>query len=176
MRQETSRFLRSEKSREGPGWLVPIADDVTLGPGAIVYYPELVNLYGCVIGADTTIGPFTEIQRGVRIGARCKISSHSFLCTGLTVLDEVFIGHGVMFVNDIEPRAAVDGRRTTGGEHVLAPILVRSGASLGSGVIVLGGVTIGAGALIGAGAVVTRDVAENEVVAGVPARLLRSRA
>jgi acetyltransferase-like isoleucine patch superfamily enzyme len=147
-----------------------------MGPGAVVFYPELVNLYGCVIGADTTVGPFTEIQRGVRVGARCKISSHSFLCTGLTVMDEVFIGHGVVFVNDIEPRAAVDGRRTAGTEHVIAPILVRSGASIGSGAIIMGGITIGTGGLIGAGAVVTRDVADNEVVAGVPARLLRSRA
>jgi acetyltransferase-like isoleucine patch superfamily enzyme len=153
---------------------MPIAPDVELGPGVTIHHRELVNLYGCVIGAQTTIGPFVEIQRGVRIGVRCKISSHSFLCEGVTLEDEVFIGHGVMFVNDREPRAAVDGRLAAAGDWTLSPVLVRHGARLGSGVVVMGGVTIGAGALIGAGAVVTHDVADGEVVAGVPARLLRA--
>jgi acetyltransferase-like isoleucine patch superfamily enzyme len=134
-----------------------------------------MNLYGCVIGADSTIGPFVEIQRGVRVGARCKISSHSFLCEGVTLEDEVFVGHGVMFVNDREPRAAVDGRRADAQDWTVVPTLVRRGAALGSGAIVMCGVTVGAGALIGAGAVVTRDVADGAVVAGVPARLMRMR-
>ena len=154
---------------------LPIADDVELGAGVVILHPELVNLYGCTIGTETTIGPFIEIQRDVRIGARCKISSHSFLCEGLTLQDEVFVGHGVIFINDKEPRAAMGGRRVGPEDWEVAPILVNRGASIGSGAVIMGGVTIGAGALIGAGAVVTHDVAENAVVAGVPARLVRIR-
>jgi UDP-2-acetamido-3-amino-2,3-dideoxy-glucuronate N-acetyltransferase len=146
---------------------MPIASDVELGSDVVIYHPDLVNLYGCVIGEKTSIGPFTEIQRNVRIGARCKISSHSFLCEGLIVEDDVFIGHGVMFINDFEPRAANMGRHT-------GPTVVKEGASIGTGAVIRGGVTVGTGALIGAGAVVTRDVAENAVVTGVPARLLRT--
>jgi UDP-2-acetamido-3-amino-2,3-dideoxy-glucuronate N-acetyltransferase len=154
---------------------MPIANNVKLGSGVVIHYPELVNLYGCTIGNETMIGPFIEIQRGVQIGARCKISSHSFLCEGLTLQDDVFIGHGVMFINDIEPSAAAEGRRAGPEDWVVVPTLVKQGASIGSGAVIMGGVTIGAGALIGAGAVVTRDVVDNGVVAGVPARLLRTR-
>ena len=154
---------------------MPIAKDVELGEGVVIFHPELVNLYGCSVGRDSTIGPFVEIGRGVRIGARCKISSHSYLCGGLTVEDEVFVGHGVMFVNDLEPRAAVDGRRVDVNELELLPVLVKRGAMIGTGAIVMGGVTIGAGALVGAGAVVTHDVTDQAIVAGIPARLLRQR-
>jgi acetyltransferase-like isoleucine patch superfamily enzyme len=155
---------------------MPIADDVELAEGVIIYHPELVNLYGCSIGKDTTIGPFVEIGRGVRIGARCKISTHSYLCSGVTIEDGVFVGHGVMFVNDIEPIATIAGRRINVEERELLPILVKRGAMIGSGAVVIGKVTIGAEALIGAGAVVTHDVVDKTVVAGVPARLLRQRA
>jgi UDP-2-acetamido-3-amino-2,3-dideoxy-glucuronate N-acetyltransferase len=154
---------------------MPVADDVELGEGVVIYHPELVNLYGCSIGRDTTIAPFVEIGRGVRVGSRCKISTHSYLCMGVTIEDEVFIGHGVMFVNDLDPPAALDGRRVSIDDRTLLPILVRRNASIGSSVVILGGVTIGAEALVGAGAVVTRDVADKSVVAGVPARLLRRR-
>ena len=144
---------------------MPIAADVRLGPGVVVSYPELVNLYGCSIAEGTLIGPFVEIQRGVQVGARCKIQSHSFLCEGVTVEDEVFIGHGVMFVNDRYPKAT--------GEWNLEGVLVRRRASIGSGAVILCGVTVGEGARIGAGAVVTHDVAPGETVVGVPARSLR---
>lgn len=156
---------------------MPIAGDVQLGVGVIIHHPELVNLYGCAIGSESTVGPFVEIGRGVRIGTLCKISSHSYICTGVTIEDEVFIGHGVMFINDLEPRAAVDGRLTAGpGEGKMMPTLVKRGASIGSGAVILGGVTIGAGALVGAGAVVAHDVANGMIVAGIPARLTRDRA
>lgn len=152
---------------------MPVAADVQLGPGVVIHHANLVNLYGCFIGAQTTIGPFVEIQRGVKVGLRCKISSHSFLCEGVTLEDEVFIGHGVIFANDREPRAAANGSLLSPGDWTLMPILVRKGAAIGSGAIIMPGVTVGAGALIGAGAVVTSDVASATVVAGVPARLLR---
>ena len=134
-----------------------------------------VNLYGCRIGDDSRVGSFVEIQKNVEVGARCKISSHSFLCEGVTVEDEVFIGHGVMFINDQDPRATLDGRPMSEADWKVEAIRVCRGASIGSGAVILGGVTIGPGALVGAGAVVTRDVAPGEVVAGVPARLLRMR-
>lgn len=154
---------------------MPIADDVELGRGVVIYHPELVNLYGCAIGDETTVAPFVEIGRGVRIGARCKISTHSYVCGGVTIEDEVFVGHGVMFINDLDPRAAVDGRRITFADVAMVPTLVKRGASIGSGSVIMGGVTIGAAALVGAGAVVTRDVADNTIVAGVPSRVLRHR-
>lgn len=146
---------------------MPIAENVKLAPGVILHYPELVNLYGCEIGEGSAIGPFVEIQKGASVGRRCKVSSHSFLCEGVTLEDEVFIGHGVMFINDRHPRAQ--------GEWTLEKTLVRKGASIGSGAAILCGVTIGEGALVGAGAVVTKDVAPGEVVVGVPARILRKQ-
>ncbi len=151
--------------------------DVVLGRDVRIFHPDLVNLYGCSIGDETKVGTFVEIQKGVAVGARCKISSHSFLCEGVTIEDEVFVGHGVMFINDIEPRAtAADGGLQTEADWVVVPTRICRGASLGSGVVVMGGVTVGEGALVGAGAVVTKDVAPGEKVAGVPARLLRSEA
>jgi UDP-2-acetamido-3-amino-2,3-dideoxy-glucuronate N-acetyltransferase len=134
-----------------------------------------VNLYGCQIGDDTRIGTFVEIQKNVSIGARCKIQSHTFVCEGVTIEDEVFVGHGVMFINDLDPRATTSGGLQTESDWEVLPSRVCRGASIGSGAVILGGVTIGAGALVGAGAVVTRDVAPNAIVAGVPARLFRSR-
>jgi acetyltransferase-like isoleucine patch superfamily enzyme len=154
---------------------MPVAADVILEAGVILHHPDLVNLYGCRIGADTTVGPFVEIQRGVVVGARCKISSHAFICEGVTIEDEVFVGHGVIFVNDREPKAASGGRLATAEDWTVVPTRVCRGASLGSGAIILCGVTIGPGALIGAGAVVTHDVTAGAIVAGVPARLLRPR-
>ena len=152
-------------------------NDVRLGRDVRIFQPDLVNLYGCSVGDDTRIGAFVEIQKNVSVGARCKISSHSFLCEGVTIEDEVFVGHGVMFINDIEPRAtAPGGALQTEADWTVVPTRICRGASLGSGAVIMGGVTVGANALVGAGAVVTRDVAPGEVVAGVPARLLRSDA
>jgi acetyltransferase-like isoleucine patch superfamily enzyme len=153
---------------------MPIADDVDLAEGVIILHRELVNLYGCAIGAGTTIGPFVEIQRTVSVGHHCKISSHTFICSGVTIGDEVFIGHGVMFTNDRYPRAAVTGRLLGLEDWTMQPTHVGHGASIGSGAIILPGVTIGRAAIVGAGAVVTRDVDEYTVVAGSPARLLRT--
>ncbi len=152
---------------------MPIAADVELGPGVVLHHPELINLYGCRIGEETSIGAFVEIQKGAIVGARCKISSHSFICEGVRIEDEVFVGHGVIFINDREPRAAVEGRRAGDGDWGLTPTHVERGASIGSGAVILCGVTIGRDALVGAGAVVTRDVAAGTVVAGNPARVLR---
>lgn len=149
--------------------------NVELGRDVRIFQPDLVNLYGCTVGDETKIGAFVEIQKGVAIGARCKISSHSFLCEGVTVEDEVFVGHGVMFINDLQPRAtAPGGALQTEADWTVVPTRVRRGASIGTGAVIMGGVTIGERALIGAGAVVTHDVAADAVVAGVPARLLRS--
>jgi acetyltransferase-like isoleucine patch superfamily enzyme len=149
-----------------------IADDVVLG--ADVSVVGFVNLYGCSIGDETRIGPFVEIQAGAVVGARCKISSHSFVCEGVTIEDEVFVGHHVCFTNDVMPRATrPDGALQTGGDWELVPTRVRRGASIGSGAVILAGVEIGEGALVGAGAVVTKDVPAHTVVAGVPARALR---
>ena len=134
-----------------------------------------VNLYGCTIGDDTRVGAFVEIQKNALIGSRCKISSHTFICEGITIEDDVFIGHGVMFINDPDPRAAVDGRLLTDADWKVVPTRVCRGASIGTGSTILSGLTIGAGALVGAGAVVTRDVAPGSVVVGNPARMLRMR-
>lgn len=149
-------------------------NEVQLGRGVRIFHPDLVNLYGCTIGDETKIGTFVEIQKGATVGARCKISSHSFICDGVVIEDEVFVGHGVMFINDLEPRAtASDGALQTEADWTVVRTFVRRGASIGSGAVIMGGVTIGERALVGAGAVVTRDVAPEEIVAGVPARLLR---
>jgi acetyltransferase-like isoleucine patch superfamily enzyme len=148
-----------------------LLNDVEFGAGVVVH--PFTNLYGCRIGDESRIGPFVEIQSDVDIGARCKIQSHTFICSGVTIADEVFVGHGVLFVNDKRPRATTDdGELQTGDDWTLLPTTVERGASLGSGCVVLGGVRIGAGALVGAGAVVTRDVGAGEVVAGVPARAM----
>ena len=149
-----------------------IAPDVVLGEGVSIV--AFANLYGCRIGADTRIGPYVEIQAGASIGARCKVSSHTFVCEGVTVEDEVFIGHHVCFTNDLLPRATrSDGSLQTDDDWVLVPTRVRRRASIGSGAVILAGVEIGPGAVIGAGAVVTKDVLADTVVAGVPARMLR---
>jgi UDP-2-acetamido-3-amino-2,3-dideoxy-glucuronate N-acetyltransferase len=149
---------------------VRIADDVELGEGVKIF--SFVNLYGCRIGDGSQIGAFVEIQRGASVGARCKISSHTFICEGVTIEEECFIGHGVMFINDRRPKAANrDGSLQGRDDWTCEPTLVRKRASIGSGVTILGGVTIGEGALVGAGAVVTRDVPAGATVAGVPARL-----
>ena len=148
-----------------------IAADVTLGEGVVIHHPELVNLYGCAVGDETRIGPFVEIQAGAVIGRRCKLSSHTFVCTGVTIEDEVFVGHGVMFTNDRFPRATTAEGAVQGPEAwELLPIVVRRGASIGSNATILAGVTIGEHAMVGAGAVVARDVADYEIVTGVPAR------
>lgn len=148
-----------------------ITDDVILGERVKIHQPSLVNLYGCSIGDDTTIGSFVEIQRGVEIGARCKVSSHSFVCEGVTIEDEVFIGHGVMFVNDLHPHATTPTGQLKGpGEWRLSLVRVRRRASIGTGAVILGGVTVGEGAVVGAGAVVTRDVPDGATAVGVPAR------
>jgi UDP-2-acetamido-3-amino-2,3-dideoxy-glucuronate N-acetyltransferase len=152
-----------------------IAPNVVLGDGVVIHHPDLVNLYGCAIGAESRIGTFVEIQRGAAVGARCKISSHSFICEGVTIEDGVFVGHGVMFTNDLRPRAVDDeGRLLTDAGWILTPTRVRAGASIGSHATIVAGVTIGAGALVGAGAVVTRDVPDHAIVAGVPARVIGS--
>jgi UDP-2-acetamido-3-amino-2,3-dideoxy-glucuronate N-acetyltransferase len=155
---------------------MPVADDVRLGDRVRIPQRELVNLYGCSIGAETLIGAFVEIQRNASIGARCKISSHSFVCEGVTIEDEVFVGHGVMFINDRYPRATANGLPQSEADWQLIPTVVKRGASIGSGAVILCGVTIGEDALIGAGAVVTRDVPAAATVAGVPARLAEKRA
>ena len=152
-----------------------IASDVALGDGVVIHHPALVNLYGCRIGDRTRIGTFVEIQRGASIGRSCKISSHTFICDGVTIEDGVFIGHGVMFTNDRVPRAlTADGELQTEADWQLTPTRVARGASIGSNATILPGLTIGEYALVGAGAVVTRDVPDGAVVAGTPARLLRA--
>jgi len=150
-----------------------VREDVHLGRNVVVHQPGLVNLYGCVIGDGTKVGAFVEIQSGASVGSNCKISSHSFICTGVTIEDGVFVGHGVMFVNDRYPAAVnADGSLQTEQDWPLQKTLIRRTASLGSNATILGGVTVGVGALVGAGAVVTRDVPDYAVVAGNPARVL----
>jgi UDP-2-acetamido-3-amino-2,3-dideoxy-glucuronate N-acetyltransferase len=148
-----------------------IAPDVKLGKGVRLY--AFVNLYGCEIGAETSIGTFVEIQKGAKIGARCKIQSHTFICEGVTIEDEVFVGHNVNFLNDRYPAATTEqGEIKQSDDWKLEPILVRRRAAIGTGAIIMPGVTIGERAVVGAGAVVTKDVAAGAVVAGVPARAL----
>ena len=152
---------------------MPIATDVVLGNNARIFQPELVNLYGCSIGDETTIGAFVEIQKNATIGARCKISSHTFICEGVRIEDQVFVGHGVMFVNDNYPRAVnEDGTLQTDSDWEVAPTIVRYRASIGSNATILGGLTIGTQALVGAGSVVTTNVPDFAIVAGVPARVI----
>jgi UDP-2-acetamido-3-amino-2,3-dideoxy-glucuronate N-acetyltransferase len=150
---------------------MPIGADVELGRAVVIPQPELVNLYGCRIGDETKIGAFVEIQKRAVVGARCKISSHAFICEGVTIADEVFVGHGVIFINDRRPRATLAGRVQTEADWTVVPTRVKDGASIGSGAVVMCGVTIGARATIGAGAVVTHDVPDDATVVGVPARL-----
>ncbi|MDF1596986.1 MAG: acyltransferase [Acidimicrobiia bacterium] len=148
-----------------------ISPDVELGDGARV--SSFVNLYGCRIGEDTTIGAFVEVQRGAVIGRACKISSHTFVCEGVTIEDECFIGHGVMFTNDKTPRATrPDGTPQGSDDWTLEPTVVKKRASIGSGAIILAGVTIGEGAMVGAGAIVTHDVPDGALVVGVPGRVV----
>ena len=149
---------------------MPVASTVKLGPDVVIHHPELVNLYGCVVGAGTRIGAFVEIQKNAAIGNRCKISSHTFICEGVTIEDDVFVGHGVIFINDRYPRATADGRLQGEADWVVVPTRVRRGASIGSGAVILCGISIGVRAMVGAGAVVTTDVPDDAVVIGVPAR------
>ncbi len=152
---------------------INIAPDVKLGKNVKIY--DFVNLYGCEIGDNTKIGTFVEIQKGAKIGANCKISSHTFICEGVTIEDEVFIGHNVTFINDRYPRSTTgEGRLQTEADWVCEPTLVKRGASIGSSATILCGVTIGEGAIVGAGAVVTKNVEPYTVVAGNPARFLRN--
>lgn len=151
---------------------MPIASSVVLGERVAIFHPDLVNLYGCRIGDDTKIGSFVEIQKNAHVGSRCKISSHTFICEGVTIEDEVFVGHGVMFINDPHPRATSEGQLQTEADWAVVPTRVCRGASIGSGATILCGVTIGEKAMVGAGAVVTRDVAPGETVVGVPARVV----
>ena len=151
-----------------------IASDVELGSDVSIPQPALVNLYGCRIGDHSRIGAFVEVQRGAVIGAHCKISSHSFVCDGVTIEDEVFVGHGVMFTNDTYPRATAGGALQTANDWKVEPTLVKRGASIGSGATILCNVVIGEHAIVGAGAVVTKDVPPYTVVVGVPAVVTRT--
>ncbi|MCP6759279.1 MAG: N-acetyltransferase [Fischerella sp. CENA71] len=152
---------------------MPINDDVKLGKNVKIFHPQLVNLYNCTVGDDTKIGTFVEIQKNVTVGSRCKISSHSFLCEGVIIEDEVFIGHGVMFTNDLFPRATnEDGSLKTDDDWDVVETRVKRCASIGSNATILAGVTVGEKAIVGAGAVVTRDVPNYAIVVGVPARVI----
>lgn len=152
---------------------MPVAANVILGIGVTIFQPDLVNLYGCSIGAGTKIGAFVEIQKNAHIGERCKISSHSFICEGVVIEDECFVGHGVMFTNDVYPRAVnADGTPQTDADWKVIQTIVRKRASIGSNATILAGITIGEAALVGAGAVVTHDVPDFAIVAGVPARVI----
>ena len=152
-----------------------VAPGVKLGAG--VTLSNFVNLYGCEVGDNSKIGAFVEIQKNAKIGKNCKISSHTFICEGVTIEDDVFVGHGVTFINDSYPRATTpNGQLQTENDWHVEPTLVRKGASIGSGATILANITIGENALIGAGSVVTHDVPARAIVAGYPARLLRSLA
>lgn len=154
---------------------MPIKNDVRLGRDTKIFHPDLVNLYGCSVGDETRVGTFVEIQVGAVIGSRCKISSHSFICEGVTIEDEVFIGHGVMFTNDKFPRATTeDGELQGATDWKVEPTRVGRRAAIGSNATILCGITIGEGATVGAGAVVTKDVPPYTIVAGVPAKVVGS--
>lgn len=149
-----------------------VAADVKLGKD--VKLAQFVNLYGCEIGDESKLGTFVEVQKNARIGARCKISSHSFICEGVTIEDNVFVGHGVMFINDMYPRATLEnGELQTDKDWVLKPTVVRKGASIGTGATILGGIEVGARAIVGAGSVVVKDVPPDAVVVGNPAKVMR---
>jgi UDP-2-acetamido-3-amino-2,3-dideoxy-glucuronate N-acetyltransferase len=164
----------NRRSHEDAGQFVRIADDVRLGRDVRIH--GFVNLYGCEIGDETSIGTFVEIQKGAKVGARCKIQSHTFICEGVTIEDEVFIGHNVNFLNDRYPAATTPGgARKTDADWRLERTLVKERASVGSGAIILPGVTIGRGAMVGAGAVVTNDVPDGATVVGNPARPIEVR-
>ena len=151
-----------------------IAPDVRLGKD--VRLAKFINLYGCEIGDETKIGAFVEIQKNAKVGKRCKISSHTFVCEGVTIEDNVFVGHGVVFINDLYPRATTaDGQLQTEKDWNVVPTLIKKGASIGSGATILANITIGENAIVGAGAVVTKDVPAGAVVAGNPARMLRTK-
>ena len=151
---------------------MPVTEDVKLGQNVKIFQPDLVNLYGCTIGDDTKIGAFVEIQKNAVIGSQCKISSHTFICEGVIIEDGVFVGHGVMFINDLYPRAITeDGNLQTEADWQIVPTRVKKQASIGSNATILAGVMIGAHAIVGAGAVVTHDVPDYAIVAGVPARV-----
>lgn len=160
-------MMPGNPSNDAPHRLI---DDVAFGDDVIV--SSFANLYGCTIGDSTRIGPFVEIQRDAVVGANCKVQSHSFICSGVTIEDEVFVGHGVIFVNDKFPRATANGRLQSPEDWELLATTVERGASIGSGATILGGIRIGRAAIVGAGAVVTRDVEAEQVVAGNPARPL----
>lgn len=152
---------------------MPVAENVKLGENVKIFHPTLVNLYGCTVGDGTKIGAFVEIQKGAAIGAHCKISSHTFICEGVSIDDEVFVGHGVMFTNDRHPRATnADGSLQAEADWRVEVTHVRRAASIGSNATIVCGITIGTGALVGAGAVVTHDVPDHAIVAGVPARVI----
>ncbi len=149
-----------------------IAPDVKLGEGVKIY--DFVNLYGCEIGDHSKVGTFVEVQKGAKIGKNCKISSHTFICEGVTIEDDVFIGHNVTFINDMYPRATVEGGGLqTEADWVCIPTLIKKGASIGSSTTLLAGITVGEKAIVGAGSVVTKDVPPETIVAGNPARILR---
>jgi acetyltransferase-like isoleucine patch superfamily enzyme len=150
-----------------------ISADVNLGRGVVIHHPQLVNLYGCKIGEESRIGTFVEIQKGAVIGKRCKISSHTFICEGVNIEDNVFVGHSVAFINDIYPEAVTDtGDLQSDSDWTVVPTNVKNGASIGSNATILCGITIGERALVGAGAVVTKDVPDFAIVAGVPAKIV----
>jgi UDP-2-acetamido-3-amino-2,3-dideoxy-glucuronate N-acetyltransferase len=150
-----------------------IAPSVVLEEDVVIHHPDLVNLYGCRVGRGSRIGTFVEVQRGAAIGRNCKISSHTFICEGVTLEDGVFVGHGVMFTNDLHPRAVnPDGSLQTDADWRVVTTLVKRGASIGSNATILAGITIGTGALIGAGAVVSKDVPDYAIAAGVPAKVI----
>ena len=164
-------IMESETSAVAPNGYLCIAPDVRVGSN--VKFSKFVNLYGCEVGDDTKIGAFVEIQKNAKVGKRCKISSHTFICEGVTIEDEVFIGHNVTFVNDTFPRATTNGSLQTEADWKVETTLVKRGASIGSGATILANVVIGEFALIGAGAVVTKDVPAHAIVAGNPGRVVR---
>src|SRR5271166_2454927 len=166
---ENTKYAQSDNAGNS---YVCIAADVKLGVD--VKLSKFINLYGCEIGDETKIGAFVEVQKNAKIGKRCKISSHTFICEGETIEDNVFIGHGVTFINDSYPRAtSAEGKLQTEADWKVETTVVRNGASIGSGATILSGLTIGENAIVGAGSIVTKDVPENAIVAGNPAKILR---